>query len=273
MFYRQSREAAAVSPCSIFPRRRVQLAQADHGRRRRDRLARPCGCVAIARRPTTATSTATVSAAKDSGTTKKPKNVEARLQDRRSTCRARRVDNIDLKLPDGLKFSGKGFKQCSSTDVSRPGSVPAARPARRPVPKGVANALVGPRARRTSAADISTSIRSSRTTTRSLFYVATSGPVGVQIAGHGRDHGKGRKMTISIPQELRQPVPGLDASLTGIEPDVHRQGARRTTSSRARAARRSSWKIGGKITFTQRADGAPPPAPLKSREATVKCSK
>ena len=52
-----------------------------------------------------------------------------------------------------------------------------------------------------------------------LFYVATEQGSGVSVQSPitGEITGGGTKLRIQIPQELRQPVPGVDASLTGLD--------------------------------------------------------
>ena len=52
-----------------------------------------------------------------------------------------------------------------------------------------------------------------------VFYVASESGSGVAVQSPitGEITAKGRKLRIRIPQELRQPVPGVDASLTSLD--------------------------------------------------------
>jgi hypothetical protein len=76
---------------------------------------------------------------------------------------------------------------------------------------------------------------------------------------------------ITIPFELRQPVPGLDASLTGLQQIFSgKRGKRYIVSSVG--CKNGKHKFGAKLTFSARADGAPVPAPLSST-TTAPCTK
>ena len=61
-------------------------------------------------------------------------------------------------------------------------------------------------------------------------------------------------MTITIPQELRQPG-GLDATLTGIS--TRRSPARRKKNYIVSSTKcpKGGWKFGSKLTFATRVDG------------------
>ena len=79
----------------------------------------------------------------------------------------------------------------------------------------------------------------------------------------GKITNKGRTMSISIPQELR-PAGGLDATLTGIDADVQRQGQEELHRLQHKCPK-GSWKVGSTFEFTNALDGAPAPRPQSTR--------
>ena len=82
---------------------------------------------------------------------------------------------------------------------------------------------------------------------------------------------KGRKMSISIPLELRQPVAGLDATLIGLDQTFSGK-AKKNYIVASTSCPKGGWQVGSKLIFSQRADGTPPPA-SEAREVKVKCQK
>ena len=96
-----------------------------------------------------------------------------------------------------------------------------------------------------------------------VFYVASESGSGVAVQSPitGEITAKGRKMRIRIPQELRQPVPGVDASLTSLNQTF--SGKRgKNYLVRSIGCKKRKHKFTGKLTFTSRADGAAVPGPV-----------
>jgi hypothetical protein len=199
----------------------------------------------------------------DAGTTKKPKNVKLGFTSK-VNMPGTTVEIIEVLLPKGLKFSGKGFKKCDIEEVIAAG-VNACPSGSRVGPKGTANALVGPQGAPLNF-DVYPFVESN---TQFAFYLSQQGG-GVQSAVHGRLTNKGRRMSITIPQELRQPG-GLDATLTGLDQTFSGKAKKNYIVS-STSCPKGGWEVGSKLTFATRVDGTPPPAP-ESREATVKCKK
>jgi hypothetical protein len=201
----------------------------------------------------------------DAGTTNNPKNVKLGFDldvDKPGTT----VEVIEMLLPKGTKISGKGFKKCNAEDLEAAG--PTACPSgSKAGPQGSANAAVGP-GRAPLNLEVYPFVGNATTL---LFYLKEVGGGSVQSVVKGRITNKGRKMAITIPFELRQPVAGVDATLTGINQTfwAKRNGNYIVSSTNCPNRR---WKFGGRLIFTQRADGAPVPAP-ESRESVVRCKK
>ena len=200
----------------------------------------------------------------DAGTKKKPKNVKLGFNlkvDKPGTT----VEIIEVLLPKGTKISGKGFKKCDVHDLEAAG--PTGCPSgSKAGPKGTANAAVGPE-RAPLNLDVFPFVEDANTL---LFYLSQQGG-GVQTVVKGEITNKGRKMSITIPFELRQPVAGLDATLTGIDQTFSGKAKKNYIVS-STTCPKGGWEFGGRLIFTQRADGAPVPAP-ESRESVVKCKK
>jgi hypothetical protein len=200
----------------------------------------------------------------DAGTTKKPKNVKLSFNTKVNLPQTT-VGTIEVLLPKGLKFSGKGLKKCNADDLAASG-ITACPSGSKVGPKGVANALVGA-ANAPLNLDVYPFVEDSNTF---LFYLSQQGG-GVQSVIRGEITSKGRKMTITIPLELRQPVQGLDATLVGLDQTFSGKVKKNYIVS-STSCPKGGWEFGSKLTFATRVDGTAPPAP-EAREAKVKCKK
>jgi hypothetical protein len=225
------------------------------------------GIAVAAPEPNDAEGTLTVTASPTkAGKKKKPKNVKLGFDlqvDKPGTT----VEFIEMLLPKGTKISGKGFKKCNADDLAQSG--PTACPSgSKAGPKGAANAAVVTSGVTTPLNfDVYPFVEDSNTL---LFYLSQV-PAGVQSVVKGEITNGGRKMRITIPQELRQPAPGLDATLTGID-QVFSAKAKKNYLVSSTSCPKGGWKFGGKLIFTERADGAPVPGP-EERQSIVKCKK
>ena len=223
--------------------------------------------VAIAADPNDNEATLKVTASPTkAGTKKKPKSVKLGF-DLEADKPGTTVEKIVMDLPKGTKISGKGFKKCNADDLAAGG--PTACPSgSKAGPTGSAGAAVVTGGTTTPLNfDVHPFVEDSNTL---LFYLAQI-PSGVQSVVKGEITNSGRKMTITIPLELRQPAPGLDATLTGIDQTFSGKAKKNAIIS-STSCPKGGWKFGGTLIFTQRADGAPVPGPEK-RESTVKCKK
>jgi hypothetical protein len=200
----------------------------------------------------------------DSGTKRKPKNVKLNFNTK-VNLPGTTVGTIEVLLPQGLKFSGKGLKKCNAEDLAASGTS-ACPKGSKAGPKGVANALVGA-ANAPLNLDVYPFVGSNN---QFLFYLSQQGG-GVQSVLEGDITNKGRKMTIDIPLELRQPVAGLDATLVGLDQTFSGKVKKNYAVSSTKCPK-GGWEVGSRLIFSQRADGTPPPAP-EAREVTVKCRK
>jgi hypothetical protein len=200
----------------------------------------------------------------DAGTTKKPKNVKLSFNTKVNLPQTT-VGTIEVLLPKGLKFSGKGLKKCNADDLAASG-ISACPSGSKVGPKGVANALVGVQNAPLNL-DVYPFVEDSNTF---LFYLSQQGG-GVQSVIRGEITSKGRKLTITIPFELRQPAPGLDATLIGIDQTFSGK-VKKNYAVSSTSCPKGGWEVGSRLIFSPRADGAAVPAP-EAREVKVKCKK
>ena len=218
---------------------------------------------AIAQSPES-TFTAKVSPS-DAGTKRKPKNTTLNFNvtlDRPGTT----VEFIELRLPKGLKISGKGLKRCTVDTLAAEG--PSGCPSgSKAGPTGSATALLG---EGPTQSELHFTVSPFVLDNNSLvFYVASEEGTGIAVQSPitGEITNKGRKLRIRIPQELRQPVPGVDASLTGLNQSFKGKVRKKYLVSSIGCKKRKH-KFSGQLEFTNRADGKPVPGPVALATST-----
>jgi hypothetical protein len=219
---------------------------------------------AIAQEPAEGTFTASASPS-NAGTKKKPKNTKLSFSTSVTTEHATAA-KIVIKLPNQLRFSGKGFKRCDEA-AAFARVCPAGSAAG---PKGVANALAGrwnDPAKTALTLDVYPYVEDNNTF---LFYLDDRGSDYANVV-KGEITNNGSTITILLHEGVRQPVEGLDASLVSIQQTFSgkRKGKYIVSSV---GCKKKKWTIGATITFAQRADGFPPPGPM-TKSANVRCSK
>ena len=200
----------------------------------------------------------------NSGTKKKPTNVKLGFNTK-VNLPGTTVGTIEVLLPQGVKFSGKGLKKCNADDLAASG-ISACPSGSKAGPKGTANALVGA-ANAPLNLDVYPFVEDSNTF---LFYLSQQGG-GVQSVLRGEITNKGRKLSIDIPLELRQPVAGVDATLIGLNQTFSGKVKKNYAVSSTKCPK-GGWEFGSRLIFSQRADGTPAPAP-EAREVKVSCKK
>jgi hypothetical protein len=203
-------------------------------------------------------------APKKVGTKKKPKSHALRAQlevNRPGTT----VETITLKLGKGFKFSGKGFKKCSEEILlsSGPSGCPAGSKAG---PAGTAAARLEP-----GNGVLNFNIAPFVGDANTFLIDVDSEGIEIHSILKGELTNRGRTMTITIPKELRQPLAGIDATLTAIDQRfVGKSGKNAIFSSTNCKKRKVS--VSGTLGFAERQDGAVVP-PNDTMTEKVKCSK
>jgi hypothetical protein len=196
----------------------------------------------------------------NSGTKKKPGNVSLDFN-AKVNLPGTTVEVIDVLLPKGLKFSGKGFKKCNVDDLLAVG-VTACPSGSKVGSPGTANALAGP-----AGAPVNFDVYPfvQNTSTFAFYLSQQAGPL--QSVVFGKITNGGRKLSITIPEELRRPG-GLDATLVGLDQTFKGKAGKKKYIVSSTSCPKGGWKIGTKLTFATRLDGAPVPPP-ESREFTL----
>jgi len=209
-----------------------------------------------------ATLTATASPTK-AGTPKNPRNLKLGFDmkvDKPNTT----VQTIEVLLPKGVKFSGKGLKKCNAENLAASG-ITACPAGSKAGPKGSAEALLG------GTTPLNFEVYPFVENSSTFLFYLNSTSIQLQSVIRGKISNKGRKLSISIPLELRQPVAGVDASLVALNQVFSGKVGKHYAVS-STACPKGGWKFGGRLVFSTRADGAPVPGP-ESRESKVKCRK
>jgi hypothetical protein len=174
------------------------------------------------------------------------------------------VETIDLKLSAGLKFSGKGFPKCSEATIrNNPADCPAGSKAG---PLGSASARLEP-------GDVALPFDvTPYVAGKNLFlFDVDSTTIDIRDILEGKITNEGRNLRITIPLALRQPLPGLDATLTGIDATFSgKKGDHAIVSSTK--CKNGKFTVTGVLGFSARQDNAPVPAPETLKDK-VKCTK
>jgi hypothetical protein len=181
------------------------------------------------------------------------------------------VGKIGIDLPKGLKLSGKGLKKCSAENLQLNG--PSVCPA------GSKAGTVGTAAARIEPANTALNFNVYPFVggdNKLLFYLVQTvngaeSPSGIQSVLTGTITNKGRKLTITIPQELRQPAQGLNATLTAISATFKgKVGKHYVVSSTGCTG--GKWNVKASLIFAARSDNPTPPA-TQSLTDPVSCTK
>ena len=181
------------------------------------------------------------------------------------------VGKIGLDLPKGLKLSGKGLKKCNADNLQLNG-VSACSTGSRAGTVGTAAARIEPA---NTALDFNV-YPFVGGDTKLLFYLVQTvngveSPSGIQTVLTGSITNKGRKLTITIPQELRQPAQGLNATLTAISATFKGNVGKHYVVS-STGCTGGKWNIKASLIFAARSDNPTPPA-TQSLTDPVSCKK
>jgi hypothetical protein len=212
------------------------------------------------------------------GTTKKPKAAKFSFKVVNSADSKTTVKQIKLELPKGVKLSGDKLTSCTADEFVANAGCPSASK----LGAGVSYAfIVAP----TPAPDCvgSNGAAAGCLTFDTTFYVGGKNALTVALQQRGgpafppltgKITSSGRKLTIDIPAELQQPVPGTFSALLQLSGTFSRsktvKGKKYSFVSTTSCPSSKKWSV--KSTLVYGANTAPAPA-AKSATDDVKCSK
>jgi hypothetical protein len=223
------------------------------------------------------TNDVTISPSK-AGTSSKPKSAKFKFKVVNSADSKATVKQIVLDLPKGVKLDGTKLPACSADDfVANAGC-----PSNTKLGTGVSYAfIVAP----TPAPDCvgSNGAASGCLTFDTTFYVGGKSALTVALQQRGgpafppltgKITNSGRKLTINIPPELQQPVPGTFSALLQLSGSFERSktvsGKKYAFVSTTSCPSSKKWAVKSKLVYA--ANTAPAPA-AKTATDNVKCSK
>ena len=197
------------------------------------------------------------------GTKSKPKAATLRLKVTNDPASKTTAAQIAITLPSTLKLSTSGLKQCTKSDTEITNQSPQKACKGSIAGTGTASATLNPNS--TTPAPLDFKLTPIVGKNELLFYLQQTG--GVTAVLHGKISGK--KMTISIPGFLQQPVPGTYSALNGLDATIKLvKGGKSLITSTGCTAKKH--KIGVTISYVP--NPSPPTSPTASGSADAKCS-
>jgi hypothetical protein len=216
--------------------------------------------VAYAQVAPVVTATAKLSPTK-AGTKSKPKNVKFTLGVTNNKESNTTAKSIAITFPSTLKLSTKGLPACTKSDDTIITSGPKAACKSSIAGTGTASAVAG-------GATINFAVTPLVGKNQLLFYLAATGGITNKYVVHGKISGK--KLTITIPGNVQQPIAGLYSALTGLNTTLSmKKGSNYLISSTGCSG--GADKIG--VTIAYAPNPNPPVQPSGSASASAKCSK
>jgi hypothetical protein len=209
--------------------------------------------------PPSVTVTTSVSPSK-AGTKAKPKNVKLKLSVKNDPASKTTAAKITITLPSTLKLSTKGLKQCTKSDdaiIKNPSICSSSKAG-----SGTANALINPFA--PTPAPIHFKVTPLVGKNQLLFYLDS--PVAKAVL-HGKISGK--KMTISITNELQQPAPGTFSALIDLSTTLSKKKGKSYLLS-STGCKAKQHKVGVTVGFVPNPN--PPASATASGTGEAKCS-
>ncbi|MDQ1741616.1 MAG: hypothetical protein QOE53_3268 [Pseudonocardiales bacterium] len=206
---------------------------------------------------------------KKAGTKSKPKAVKITTFVRNNVPGST-ASKIDILFPKNVKISGKGLTSCKYSTFSTPGGQ-ANCPKGSKAGSGVSHATLGRSGQ--PQAPLNFDVTAYVSTPKLLvFYLQQQGG-SVQKALKGTissASGKFKqKLTIVIPPDLQQPVPGLYGALSDLKSTLYNKKGKHSLISTIGCSKKKDV-FGAKLTFAP--NDKPAPKPSASGTSTAKCS-
>jgi hypothetical protein len=168
------------------------------------------------------------------GSKKKPKNANVTMAFTVNPDANVSADRIEFLLPKNLKVSGLGMRYCPATKINDSPDGPASCPKGSKVGTGSATANLGPDKKHL---DFKITIFAASPNELAVYLeglVTKAIPAAITTAGGDF----GQKITINIPPEIQQPVPGLYSSITSTTAKLGPATGSRKVTKKVRGKKR-----------------------------------
>jgi hypothetical protein len=211
------------------------------------------------------------------GTSKKPKAVtQWKLAISNNRAAGTTASKIEISFPKTLKLNTRGFTTCTVAKLNDTG--PATCSSKSRLGGGTASAVLGPTSATPAALEFSNSFYVGSATTLNIFLQQTNGDrtvARILIGKIAKAGGKyGQKLTISIPGDLQQPVPGVFSALSDIAATLKGtagSGSKKHSFLESTGCSGGKWGFQTKITYVPNPN--PPGATTSTATDSVTCKK
>jgi hypothetical protein len=149
---------------------------------------------------------------KKAGTKKKPKNASIELNIQNNDPK-RTLGKLTITSPKTFKLSAKGLTKCSKASIEANQSVSQCPKASK-IGGGTASALVGVNSTTTAPTPLTFDVTAVVTGPKSLGFFLAARELPINVLSPGSI--KGRKLTITVPDQAQQPATGVWAGLKSI---------------------------------------------------------
>ncbi len=204
------------------------------------------------------------------GTAKNPKALtKLKLSITNDKAAKTTASKIEISFPKTIRFNTKGFTTCSAAKLDAEGPAGCSPKSRLGV--GTASAVFGP-----AALEFKNTFFVGSATTLNIFLEQTGGEIRKVLIGKISNAGGkyGQKLSIAIPGDLQQPVPGSYSALSDIATSLSGTVG---SGSKKHGILESRGCVGGKYAFRSKLTYAPNPDPPAARTSTatdtVSCKK
>ena len=187
---------------------------------------------------------------------KKTRNVEVKFKSTVNKEANVTAKTIIIKTDKNIKLSGTGFPFCTFSTLSSKGA--SACPKGSEIGSGGAKAVLGP-----NQTPLTFNVRLFASAARDVSLLL-SGSVSVPAPLKGKLNRTGTQLTITVPPEVQQPVPGLFASLTELEGEI--DAVTRKGKGFAQEKKCGVHRLTVTVEFSP--NGRPAPAPASDSTTT-----
>jgi hypothetical protein len=213
--------------------------------------------IAYAQATPSISGTASVSPSK-AGTSKSPKSTKLTLSVKNDPASKTTAKQIVISLPSTLKLSTKGLTQCTSSDDD----ILAGKCKSSKAGSGTANAVIV-----STGAAVAFDVTPYVGKNELLFQLDGKGGISNKYVLHGKISGK--KLTITIPNNVQQPVTGLYSALVDLKTTLSAKKGKSALIT-STGCKSKAHKLG--VTVAYAPNPTAPAQPSASTNVSAKCS-